>query len=460
MKTYELKPTHENLLNTYVKDTIARNKDVFRFAKILDSIDTNCSIALDGNWGSGKTFFVKQVKMLLDAYNEFIETVSEDDEFLIKNQWRKHRSNQEANLQSQVCVYYDAWENDNDDDPVLSLVYSILKDVDAEFSVEGNTGYIEMAANLLECFTGRTWGKVVENLKSTDPLKELKGAKNIEATVKEFLDSLLIEKGNRLVIFIDELDRCKPSYAVRLLERIKHYFADDRISFIFSINTNELQHTIKQYYGNEFDASRYLDRFFDLRISLPPADMRRFYQSLAFNDSRYYYDITCGAVIKAFQFELRDIAKYIRLTKIAAYRPTHDNSNFSFSFSDGKGIQFGLFYIVPIIIGLKIYDSQKYVKFVNGEDVTPLLEVASYLEEYYFGKLLSNGETFDKTSEDKTSVTVEEKLKQAYDAIFVKEYTGNIYRTIIGECEFNGSTKEEILRTASLLSNYTDFDVI
>ena len=56
MKSYELKPTYDNLLNTYLKDAIGRNNDIFLFANILNAIEDSCSIALDGQWGSGKTF--------------------------------------------------------------------------------------------------------------------------------------------------------------------------------------------------------------------------------------------------------------------------------------------------------------------------------------------------------------------------------------------------------------------
>lgn len=44
-----------------------------------------------------------------------------------------------------------------------------------------------------------------------------------------------------MVVFIDELDRCKPDYAIRLLERIKHYFGDERITFVLSLNMDELR---------------------------------------------------------------------------------------------------------------------------------------------------------------------------------------------------------------------------
>lgn len=67
MKSFELKPTEENLLSTYKNDQIGRNTDIHAFVDILNSLEDSCSIALDGAWGSGKTFFVKQVKMVLES---------------------------------------------------------------------------------------------------------------------------------------------------------------------------------------------------------------------------------------------------------------------------------------------------------------------------------------------------------------------------------------------------------
>lgn len=72
MKSYELKPTQENLLNTFLDDSISRNKDIFYFLDVLNAVEDCCSIALDGNWGCGKTFFVKQIKMIMDAYNKHL----------------------------------------------------------------------------------------------------------------------------------------------------------------------------------------------------------------------------------------------------------------------------------------------------------------------------------------------------------------------------------------------------
>ena len=130
MKAYDLKPTDENLLNTLKDDTIERNASIFNFIRILDSLEDSCSIALEGNWGSGKTFFVKQTKMILDAFNQSSTKMDEPQKQAVVAACKRSYDRRFPEIQPQVCVYYDAWKNDNDDDPVLSLVYTILQDVD------------------------------------------------------------------------------------------------------------------------------------------------------------------------------------------------------------------------------------------------------------------------------------------------------------------------------------------
>ena len=167
-----------------------------------------------------------------------------------------------------------------------------------------------------------------------------------------------------------------------------------------------------------------------------------------------------NCVIKAFNFELREIAKYLRLTRIAAYDQTHDQDRYRFAFSEGKAIEFGLLYIIPVMMGLKIHDSKKYNDFINGKDYTPLVVVSNCLKIRFFENLLSNNDTYDEKEKDKILTSIEEKLKEVYEALFVTEYGRDIYDTIIGEYEFNKDTKDIILKTASLLSNYANMDMI
>ena len=459
MKSYELKPTFDNLLKTYNEDVIGRNADIFRFTEILNSVEDGCAIALDGNWGSGKTFFVKQVKMVLDAHNSFVTREKDKNtEEIVAVRTRYYRD-KIFELQPQVCVYYDAWENDNDEDPVMSLVYAILKGVNTDFSFK-NRDYIKAGASIMEFFSGRNWGQLIEGLKASSPLDALKEQRDVEELVGEFLEALLPEKGNRLVIFIDELDRCKPSYAVRLLERIKHYFSHDNITFVFSVNTNELQHTIKKHYGENFDGSRYLDRFFDLRVTLPPPNLKNYYQALNFNDSTYTFDYMCSAVIKTYHFELREIAKFLRLVKIAAYEPTHGNRRFPFA--EGKALEFCLHCVVPVMIGLRVQNAKRYIDFIEGKDYTPLIEIAVQAKDILgFSELLNRDETFDESDAGKTLVTLEDKLRIVYEAIFVTAYTetSRFYNKTVGDMEFNAQTKSALIRISGLLSEFTKLDV-
>lgn len=326
MNSFELIPTEENLIHTLDKDLLKRNKDLVRFYDLILVQEGASSIAIDGRWGSGKTFFVKQSMLLINAKNP-------------------------------------------------------MSDMDDE------------------------------------------------------------------------------SYAVQLLERIKHYLYDDRITFVFSVNLGELQHTIKHYYGNTFDACRYLDRFFDMRISLPPADKTAFYREMGL-ESSYVLEKICRKVIDTYNMELREATRFYRQVKTAAYEPTHESRKFDFSFSDEKGRQLLLMYVVPILVGLKIVDISLYNQFVCGKSSKPLMDIYKDSDkgEWLATRLLNRNEAFE-VEEGKSVVTVEQKIQQLYDAIFVTEYTGNVYHTILGEYEFDDNSKNFVKSVESMLSVYADYNI-
>lgn len=457
MKLYELKPTNENLLDNFLKDTVLRNADIFRFINILNILDECCSIALDGNWGCGKTFFVKQTKMIMDAFNKYIAVVDENEREEIIQKCSVYELSDELEMKPQICVYYDAWENDNDEDPMLSLVYSIMQSVGVENSFKEGGNYLDLGVSILQFFTEKKFGQIIEKLRGNDPLGILKEDKDIKIKIARFLESIRYERGERLVIFIDELDRCKPEYAVRLLERVKHYFENDHITFVFSTNMKELQHTIRRYYGEEFNACKYLDRFFDLQITLPKVDYERFYQSIGFDSEKDRYNIACDAVIRAFHFELREVAKYLRLSKIAICMQSYED-RFTFSAGEKKGNQFCLCFIVPIMIGLRFYNIDIYENFIHGKDSSPLISISQFISCWYFGILLQNNETYENPDEKQTRVLLEQKIKEVYNAVFIKEYTESERRVVVGKCAFVKETKELLLSISGLLSKYAEWE--
>lgn len=458
MNSFELIPTEENLIQTLNQDLLKRNKDLVRFYDLILAQEGAVSIAIDGSWGSGKTFFVKQSMLLINAKNPMSDMDNEKKERIVYALPFPQKA-EDIPGNYDVAVYYDAWENDNDTDPVLSLVYEIIKQLGINYTFDDNSNAFKLAGSVLEALTGRNVSGIIENLKSENPLTKIKEEKDLNENIKNFFTELLVERGNRLVIFIDELDRCKPSYAVHLLERIKHYLCDERITFVFSVNLGELQHTIKHYYGNTFDACRYLDRFFDMRLSLPPADKTAFYGEMGL-DSSYGLEKIARKVIDMYNMELREATRFYRQVKTAVYKPTHDSKDWNFVFPDGKAKYLLAMYITPILVGLKIVDISLYNEFVNGNNSKPLMDIykESDLGDWLCSKLLNANESYEK-KEGKMLVTVEQKLQDLYKAIFVTDYTNGVYYTMIGDYEFDRNSKYFVLSIESMLSAYADYDM-
>lgn len=457
MKSLDLTPTNENVYNSLINDSIGRGEFVRQFVKMLNAIEDNCTIALEGNWGSGKTFFVKQVKMVLDAHNPNYQPVNgfltEERRKVIKEKCSEFNAEDgSTELKPQLCVYYDAWQNDNDEDPILSLVYSIVKEIGSDFSFDKKPT-LDICSELINLVCDKDISKLIKVLKGENALDLIKKTKDEAEKVSEFLQSLLPEVGERLIVFVDELDRCKPSYAVKILERIKHYFLDEEITFVFSVNINELQHTIKKHYGNDFDATRYLDRFFDLRATLPKFDLEKYYANIGFELNEKMFNYVCASVINKYQFEMRNIAKYIRLAKIAVPKSVRKGDML---FVPEKSALFIYnIYVIPIMIGLKLTDAKRFENFVNGKDCTPLLDFQKCFSMGCFVDL-ALVERYEKSSNDKAAA-IEKKIKEIYDAIFVEKYEDESYR-LIGSMYFDKKTKNSVMCIAGLMSSSASFD--
>ncbi|MDU5253615.1 MAG: P-loop NTPase fold protein [Veillonella sp.] len=380
MKKYELQPTRENLIKTLCNDTLNRNKDLVYFYKILTNQDQSCTIALDGKWGSGKTFFVRQSEIIIDSCNPQSSIDMELRERVLTN--LRLSDNKEEFESSIISVYYDAWVNDNDTEPIFSLIYEITKQISI-------------------------------------------------------------------------VDRCKPSFAVHLLEQLKHYILDERITFVFSVNLEQLQHTIKHYYGINFDSGRYLDRFFDLRVSIPSVDMEDLYNDLGINN-QYYIDIIIRRVIKIFNLELREISKFYSQIRVAIKKYLDGNIVIDTTFADGKGRNFIFLCIVPLLIGLKIADNTKYYEFISGQNSEPLVRLLSMERDFRpFDIMKNSNESFEILPES-IHITTEELVNRVYDAIFVHAYTSVGDVITLGECQFSMESKLFAIKVSSMMSNFTD----
>lgn len=100
---------------------------------------------------------------------------------------------------------------------------------------------------------------------------------NRREIMREKLTELIPNHG-KLWIFIDELDRCRPDFAVKTMEIIKHFFDITNVVFVFSVDLEQLSKTIQKVYGIGIDTDAYLRKFFDFIYNLTSPDLENMYQ--------------------------------------------------------------------------------------------------------------------------------------------------------------------------------------
>ena len=452
MKKSVLLPTDENLILTIREDALDRNADLNSFCQLLSHSNSMNSIALDGRWGSGKTFFVKQCALLINAKNS-LSNIDKDIAESILKVAKQSNSFEGLTDNKLLAVYFDGWENDSNEDPILALIYRIVQQLDLKTNGFDLNHLDHILGTIGDAITGRPITSVFECLNERNIFDEIRKHEDLETTIKKFFEEILFEKAEQLIIFVDELDRCRPSYAVRLLERIEHYFINDRITFVFSVNLEQLQHTIKNFYGDDFDACRYLDRFFDLRLSLPPINTTKYYNYLNLSNN-IVGDRVLMRIQQTFNMSIREFCKFYDLVKVSGMKSNLNNME-DFMFK----------YVVTLCLALKIINIDLHEEFMHGKNEQPLLD----LYDNDFGThicelLLNDDEMLENPRVDdvvhvyiKKEVKQKEKLSELYNVIFKRNYI-NEERVRLGQFTFNKITKDFVYKLDSSLNEYTCYD--
>ena len=267
----------ENIETAWEGDLWDRKRLGVQLTNYVDRLQCGAVLALDARWGEGKTWFVRH--------------------------WQKHLEDENHNV-----IYLDAFANDYLDDPFLTIAAEIsqafkssdnIDDADVNsFNEKTASVLISLAAILpvIVAKAGLHWiglggagetiqqvykdGKDVYDSVSDEITGKLKEhiEKKIEdhylekETIQDFKKELtqLADKLEKpLVFIIDELDRCRPDFAIRLIERIKHFFDIPKIVFVLVMNKKQFIMSIKHFYGYDDDSSKiYLDKFVDFEIPL------------------------------------------------------------------------------------------------------------------------------------------------------------------------------------------------
>ena len=255
-------------------DLLARKEPVEILTAIIGSIEGPCVLAVDSGWGTGKTTFLKM--------------------------WVQHLWNEGFHV-----VDFNAWETDFTESPFIALSAEITQTLEqhpdgqqaqrlddlkqaATDVVHAMPGpLLRIAASAIP-MVGTQIAKELEvkpDSHTDNAASEYQEAKeafrSFRSVLQDTAKALAESKGEKpLVIVIDELDRCRPSYAIELLEVAKHFFTVDHIVFVLTVDRSQLAHSIKVLYGNEFDAVGYLRRFFDIDFRLPEPDREAFINAI------------------------------------------------------------------------------------------------------------------------------------------------------------------------------------
>lgn len=313
-----IKDNSDNIEIPFENDFWGREALADRLTDHVSRITVGATIAIDAEWGAGKSWFVKNWKAKLE-----------------KNKYK--------------VIYLNAFNQDYIDDPFLTISMEIANclqsektNIDEIKKTIGNA-YRAILPNLpmlLWYLTTSLVGmgalakpvaEAVEKLTSADDfgkeaatLLNEKLQEHLSAQVEnydkekqslEYFKQALAEITSKLdkplIFVVDELDRCKPEFAIRLIERIKHFFDIPKVVFILAVNKNQLEESINTFYGFS-NTTNYLEKFIDFSIMLKNKDL----------DGNRYYEILKN-YNQDFQLKLEEIEiiTYMKLCKIYSPNP-------------------------------------------------------------------------------------------------------------------------------------------
>lgn len=270
-----IRPDYKNIEKPFSGDLWDRKKLAQNLTRYVSRLKVGATIAIDAEWGAGKTWFV--------------------------NNWKSHLEAQKFNV-----IYLDAFSTDYIDDPFLTLAMEITNKIELnpEDANKLKKSIIATCQSLLPHLPTLIWalgtsligagylgqkteevfgeltatsGKFGEELGEilNEKLKEylenqVDSYQQQEKTLDYFKKTLLNIAQNfeqPLVFIVDELDRCKPEFSIRLIERIKHFFDIPNIVFVLAINKPQLSESINTFYGFK-ESNDYLEKFIDINIKL------------------------------------------------------------------------------------------------------------------------------------------------------------------------------------------------
>lgn len=459
MKRAPLEPTKENLLTTLEQNILGRNEDIRSLIRIIDGLESNYTIALDSAWGNGKTFLVKQLELVLDYYwaktNEYEMGARQKIKTLItetkKDEWEDSQP-----ASAILPVYFNAWQYDNHQDPLTSILYSIIssKPNFKNFVKESKSLITKVAAiaDVINPFSSGSLTNAAEVFSKRNLLEQTYDIEKVNEVIRLLFNKLLCgtdddenEPNRKILLIVDELDRCRPTYAIEVLERIKHFFDLDNLVILFAVNKEQLVHSISHVYGQNMDASRYLNRFFDNEFSLHLDNDRRnkFLSLLGMNSTSEIVDFMVQILQQHYSLPLRETSIFYAKMRSVVDKLNYEVNNPMHRMMNNDTHLFLYYVFVPLVIILPFVDNKKSQLFESGQGFAEIVKILNSSDKLYsyISKSLSGHILFKETD------TLETKRNQ------ILGYFENLYTLIFDETLSQGKRNDLLIKT-HLTSEY------
>ena len=258
--------------NPFEDDMLDRAPMANNLVNIIKNTQEACVFNINSPYGTGKTFFLQRLKALLEK-------------------------------RGCPAVLFNSWETDWVENPLIAIIEELRLEIsdltkkEKSFLSEAFTksweeissamvGITEIAVKsipVVSHIAEAAKAAIKHKKRKSKPLDinylEIKRAKN---NLKHQLALLTEQLPGPLVIIIDELDRCRPDYAVRTLETIKHLFNIPKVVFVLAMDRSQIESAVSTLYGKKIEdhSSEYLRKFIDFDLYFPPSSPDKFISML------------------------------------------------------------------------------------------------------------------------------------------------------------------------------------
>lgn len=268
--------------------------DIEQILVLLSEQKQGRVFALDGKWGYGKTYILERLEKELEGLKN---EETQDDRFYV--------------------FHYNCWQYDYYEEPVVAIVSAMLDKYGGKSEKEKAQKVIkEIAGQIVKNKIGIDLVEIHDNISKKEQFQfdEMFGFK----TTLDYTRNKICEltKDKTVLLVVDELDRCMPEYAIKVLERLHHMFEGlDNVIVLLAIDSTQLEHSVKEIYGEQVDTERYLRKFIAFRIKL---DSGKVQNQILNNYGYYFYDFEnlaecCPIVLKLIELSRIDIRNIDKL---------------------------------------------------------------------------------------------------------------------------------------------------